>query len=203
MTRMIALISAMWLALAASPAFAADDDKKVNIRPDIASVEVQTPDGPVVIERVQDTEHEISGYFAQTSRACPPFCIQPAQAAEGVATIGELELLDMLADPDAMVVDARTVDWHAEETIPGALNIPYTEIAGRLEELGCVGSSGAWDCANAKNVALYCNGLWCGQSPTAIRAMLRETYPAERVFYYRGGMQAWKILGLTTVEGSL
>ncbi|PHR20162.1 MAG: sulfurtransferase [Hoeflea sp.] len=200
---MIALISAMWLALAASPAFAADDDKKVNIRPDIASVEVQTPDGPVVIERVQDTEHEISGYFAQTSRACPPFCIQPAQAAEGVATIGELELLDMLADPDAMVVDARTVDWHAEETIPGALNIPYTEIAGRLEELGCVGSSGAWDCANAKNVALYCNGLWCGQSPTAIRAMLRETYPAERVFYYRGGMQAWKILGLTTVEGSL
>lgn len=203
MTRMIALISTLWLALAASPAFAADDDKKVNIRPDIASVEVQTPDGPVVIERIQDTEHEISGYFAQTSRACPPFCIQPAQAAEGVATIGELELLDMLADPDAMVVDARTVDWHAEETIPGALNIPYTKIAGRLEELGCVGSSGAWDCANAKNVALYCNGLWCGQSPTAIRAMLRETYPAERIFYYRGGMQAWKILGLTTVEGSL
>lgn len=203
MPRMIALISTLWLALAASPAFAADDDKKVNIRPDIASVEVQTPDGPVVIERIQDTEHEISGYFAQTSRACPPFCIQPAQAAEGVATIGELELLDMLTDPDAMVVDARTVDWHAEETIPGALNIPYTEIAGRLDELGCVGSSGAWDCANAKNVALYCNGLWCGQSPTAIRAMLRETYPASRIFYYRGGMQAWKILGLTTVEGSL
>ena len=203
MTRMIALISTLWLALVATTGFAADDDKKVNIRPDIASVEVQTPDGPVVIERIQDTEHEISGYFAQTSRACPPFCIQPAQAAEGVATIGELELLDMLADPDAIVVDARTVDWHAEETIPGALNIPYTEIAGRLDELGCVGSSGAWDCANAKNVALYCNGLWCGQSPTAIRAMLRETYPAERIFYYRGGMQAWKILGLTTVEGSL
>ena len=202
MTRMIALISTLWLLLVSGAAFAADK-KEVNIRPDIASVEVQTPDGPVVIERIQGTEHEISGYFAQTSRACPPFCIQPAQAAEGVATIGELELLDMLTDPDAMVVDARTVDWHAEETIPGALNIPYTEIAGRLDELGCVGSSGAWDCANAKNVALYCNGLWCGQSPTAIRAMLRETYPASRIFYYRGGMQAWKILGLTTVEGSL
>jgi len=203
MTRMIALISAMWLALAASTAVAADDTKEVNIRPDIAGVEVQTPDGPVTIERIQDTENEISGYFAQTSRACPPFCIQPAKVAEGVATIGELELLDMLADETAIVVDARTVDWHAEETIPGALNIPYTEIAGRLDELGCVGGSGAWDCKNAKNVALYCNGLWCGQSPTAIRAMLRETYPAERIFYYRGGMQAWKILGLTTVEGGL
>jgi len=203
MKPMTRLISTMWLLIAATAAFAADDTKEVNIRPDIAGVEVQTPDGPVTIERIQDTEHEISGYFAQSSRACPPFCIQPAQAAEGVATIGELELLEMLADDDAVVVDARTVDWHAEETIPGALNIPYTEIAGRLDELGCVGGSGAWDCTNAKNVALYCNGLWCGQSPTAIRAMLRETYPAERIFYYRGGMQAWKILGLTTIEGSL
>jgi len=203
MTRMIALISALWLLLGSNAAFAADEAKQVNIRPDIASVEVQTPDGPVTIERIQDTENEITGYFAKTSRACPPFCIQPAKVAEGVATIGELELLDMLADTEAMVVDARTVDWHAEETIPGALNIPYTEIASRLDELGCVGSSGAWDCTKAKNVALYCNGLWCGQSPTAIRAMLRETYPAEHIFYYRGGMQAWKILGLTTVEGGL
>ncbi|WP_417434046.1 rhodanese-like domain-containing protein [Hoeflea sp.] len=203
MTRMIALVSAMWLLLGSAAALAADDKKEVNIRPDIASVEVQTEDGPVTIERIQDTDHEITGYFAQTSRACPPFCIQPAQVAEGVATIGELELLDMLSDDTAMVVDARTVDWHAEETIPGALNIPYTEIAGRLDELGCTGSTGAWDCTNARNVALYCNGLWCGQSPTAIRAMLRENYPADRIFYYRGGMQAWKILGLTTVEGGL
>ena len=203
MNRMIAAITALWLVLGAGATFAQEAKKEVNIRPDIPGVEVETPDGPVTIERIQDTEHEISGYFAKTSRACPPFCIQPAKVADGVATIGELELLEMLADPEATVVDARTVDWHAEETIPGALNIPYTEIAGRLDELGCTGSSGAWDCTDAKNVALYCNGLWCGQSPTAIRAMLREGYPAGRIFYYRGGMQAWKILGLTTVEGSL
>lgn len=203
MKLIIALMAAAWLSLATIAAFAADEKKEVNIRPDVGSVEVQTPDGPVSIERIQDTEHEITGYFAKTSRPCPSFCIQPFQAADGVATIGELELLDMLADDDAMVIDARTIDWHAEETIPGSLNIPYTDIAGRLDELGCTGSSGAWDCKDAKNVALYCNGLWCGQSPTAIRAMLRETYPAGRIFYYRGGMQAWKILGLTTVEGGL
>jgi len=202
MDRIIALAAAIGLLLGSSAAFA-DTEKQVNIRPDVASVVVETADGPVTIERIQDTEHEITGYYAKTSRACPPFCIQPAQAAEGVATIGELELLDMLADKEARVVDARTVDWHAEETIPGSLNIPYTEIAGRLDELGCVKDGGAWDCANAVRVALYCNGLWCGQSPTAIRAMLRETYPADRIFYYRGGMQAWKILGLTTVEGGL
>lgn len=202
MNRIIALAAAIWLLLGSSAAFAADAETKVNIRPDVPGVVVETADGPVTIERIQDTEHEITGYFAKTSRECPPFCIQPAQAADGVATIGELELLDMLADKQARVIDARTLDWHAQETIPGSLNIPYTEIAARLDELGCV-KGDAWDCTQADRVALYCNGLWCGQSPTAIRAMLREGYPADRIFYYRGGMQAWKILGLTTVEGSL
>lgn len=203
MNRIITLLAAIGLLLGSQAAFAADAEKQVNIRPDVPTVVVETADGPVTIERIEDTEHEITGYFAKTSRACPPFCIQPAEAADGVATIGELELLDMLADSEALVIDARTVDWHAEETIPGSLNIPYTEIAGRLDELGCVGASGAWDCTAAVRVTLYCNGLWCGQSPTAIRAMLRESYPADRIFYYRGGMQAWKILGLTTVEGGL
>jgi hypothetical protein len=45
--------------------------------------------------------------------------------------------------------------------------------------------------------------MWCGQSPSGIRAMLREGYPPEKILYYRDGMQGWSTLGLTTVEGSL
>jgi rhodanese-related sulfurtransferase len=197
------LLGTVCLLAGSSAALASDTGIAVKIRPDIASVEVQTPDGPVTIERIQDTENEITGYFAKTSRKCPSFCIQPMLAAEGVATIGELELLDMLTHADAVVVDARTEDWHIRETIPGSLNIPYTEISLRLDELGCERQDDAWQCDQARPVALYCNGAWCGQSPTAIRAMLREGYPVERIHYYRGGMQAWKILGLTTVEGGL
>jgi hypothetical protein len=37
----------------------------------------------------------------------------------------------------------------------------------------------------------------------AIKAMLREGYPTEKILYYRGGMQAWHILGLTVVEGEM
>ena len=166
-------------------------------------VVVDTEDGPVTIERVQDNEAVITGAYAKIARPCPPFCIQPMQVAEGVTTVGELELLDFLAGNEGVLIDARTEDWHIKETIPGSVNIPYTLIAGRLDELGCTGSSGRWDCAGAKTVALYCNGLWCGQSPMAIRAMIREGYPPERILYYRGGMQSWKVLGLTTVEGSL
>ncbi|MQX38561.1 rhodanese-like domain-containing protein, partial [Roseospira navarrensis] len=145
-----------------------------------------------------------SGYYAKTSRPCPSFCIQPMEAAPGVATIGELELLDLMQDPDAVVVDARTLDWHLEGTIPGSVPIPYTEVSMRLDELGCTGESGAWQCgADVPVVALYCNGMWCGQSPTAIRAMVREGYPAEKLRYYRGGMQAWTLLGFPTVEGMM
>jgi rhodanese-related sulfurtransferase len=198
--------------LAAAPPLAANDELDVRIRPDMPSVTVETADGPVTIQRIQDREHELTGPFARTSRKCPPFCIQPMNPADGVATVGELELIELLQDPDAMVLDARTLEWHLEETIPGAVHMPYTEVAGRLDELGCAeagddagtatSSEGAgWDCAGAKQVALFCNGLWCGQSPTAIRAMIREGFPPERIFYYRGGMQAWKILGLTTVPG--
>lgn len=203
MNWMTALMATAWLLMGLNAAFAADAEKKVNIRPDMPGIEVETADGPVTIERIQDTKHEITGYFAKTSRECPPFCIQPFEAAEGVATIGELELLDLLADRQAVVIDARTEDWHIKETIPGSVNIPYTLIAERLDALGCRRTGDAWDCQEAQRVALYCNGLWCGQSPTAIRAMIREGYPADRIFYYRGGMQSWKILGLTTVEGGL
>lgn len=203
MKKLMLVLAAACLSAAAHAALASDDGKAVKIRPDMASVEVETPDGPVTIERIQDTENEITGYFAKTSRECPSFCIQPMQAAEGVTSIGELELLDMLTDSGATVIDARTEDWHIRETIPGSLNIPYTEISLRLDELGCERQDDAWQCDQAQPVALYCNGAWCGQSPTAIRAMLREGYPADRIHYYRGGMQAWKILGLTTVEGGL
>lgn len=201
MLRQVALLCAFWLSGMLAAASAAE--LEVKITPQIESVTVDTADGPVTIERIQDMDNEITGYFAKTSRECPPFCIQPESAAEGVATIGELELIDLLQDRQARLVDARTIEWHAEETIPGSVHIPYTEVAGRLDELGCLKSGDGWNCADAMRVALYCNGVWCGQSPTAIRAMIREGYPADRIFYYRGGMQSWKLLGLTTIEGGL
>lgn len=178
----------------ATPALA---EGPVNIAPDVASVTVETRTGSVEISRIQDPAHEVTGEWALTSRPCPDFCIQPMTPAEGVTTIGELELLDFLADPEVTVVDSRTPDWYAGGTIPGAVNMPYTEMTDRLGELGCELDFEGWDCAGAQTVALFCNGLWCGQSPTAIRRMIEEGYPAERIFYYRGGMQSWRVLGLT------
>lgn len=190
-----AIITSATSAVASEAVFA------VGIQVDRPSVPLNTSQGQKIVQRIQDQEHRISGEFAKTSRPCPPFCIQPMQVADGVKTIGELELLDALERPDTVVIDSRSIDWYLEGTIPGAVHIAYTEVAGRLDELGCVKKEGDWNCEDAMLVALFCNGPWCGQSPIAIRAMLREGYPAERISYYRGGMQLWNVLGLTVVEG--
>ena len=60
----------------------------------------------------------------------------------------------------------------------------------------------SWDFSQAKDVLLWCNGPWCGQSPRAIKALLALGYPADKIYYYRGGMQMWQSLGLTTIKPS-
>lgn len=186
------------LTLAAGTAMA---DNEVGITKDQLSVTLQTDSGPVVIKRIQDTKNEISGEWALTSRPCPEFCIQPYSPAEGVTTIGELELIAMLQDPQAVVIDSRTQDWFDGGTIPGAINIPYTYIVDELGQLGCEPDFDGWDCELATKVALFCNGIWCGQSPSAIRNMIEAGYPKDRIYYYRGGMQVWRLLGLTVTDG--
>jgi rhodanese-related sulfurtransferase len=191
-------VLALALALAAAPALA--EETRVLIDGKRASVTVPTLSGEVEISRIQDTENVVTGEWARTSRPCPDFCIQPMSPAPGVTTIGELELLDALQDPEVVVVDSRTPDWYLGGTIPGAVNIPYTEAVDRLGELGCEIDFEGWDCTEARRVALFCNGLWCGQSPTAIRRMIEAGFPAENISYYRGGMQSWHVLGLTVTK---
>lgn len=191
------LATAAALLLAATPLFA----EGVNIRPDIASVTIETENGPVEISRNPDTTNQLSGEWARTSRPCPNFCVQPMVPAPGVIPIGELELMDMLADPDRIVVDSRVASDHETGTIPGAISIPYNEAPDRLDELGCEVDFDGFDCENAQPVALFCNGNWCGQSPTAARRMIEAGFPAELIHYYRGGMHAWRMLGLTVTGG--
>ncbi len=191
--------SLVWACVAVVFAGAALADP-VNIRRDVASVTVETESGPVDISRIQDNANKVDGDWALTSRACPPFCVQPMSPAPGVTTIGELELMDMLQDPEAVVIDSRVSKHFAGGSIPGAISIPFTEAAERLGELGCEIDFDGFECLEPKRVALFCNGPWCGQSPTAARNMIKAGYPPEMIHYYRGGMQVWRMLGLTVTE---
>jgi rhodanese-related sulfurtransferase len=191
--------------------YAAESENKVNITAEIASVVVHHQGIPVTIERVQDTENRLADDFTKTSRPCPPFCIHPIEAAKGIRTIGELELLAFLqkdvAEERGLLIDARMPNWYNSETIPGSVNVPFIILTKpsdkRTRILKLMGAkikeSGEVDFANAINLALFCNGPWCDQSPRAIKGLINAGYPPEKIAYYRGGMQAWKSFGLTTV----
>ena len=127
--------------------------------------------------------------------------LQPLVPVPGVHPVTEIEMLDAMNDRDALVVDMREPEDRANGTIPGSMHIVYTEVASRMNELGCTKAAGKWDCANAKKVYAFCNGPVCPQSPTAILAMTRDGFPADKIYYYRGGMLDWAALGFPVVSG--
>lgn len=128
--------------------------------------------------------------------------LQPLVPLEGVTPVTEIEMLHALNDKEALVVDMRIEEQFLEETIPHAINIPYTEVELRLNQLGCTKKGETWECSKAVNVYAFCNGPVCAQSPMAIEAMVRRGFPPEKIYYYRGGMLDWSVLGLTTVKGA-
>ena len=183
--------------------------QEVKITPEVAARTIVMPDGTLTIERNQDTDHRLDSEFTKTSRPCPPFCIHPMSAGEGVATVGELEVMDFLetkvAKGSGLLIDSRVPDWYAKGTIPGAVNVPFTTLETTnpyrdeiLKALGARKTGDAWDFSQALSLMLFCNGPWCDQSPRAIRNLTDVGYPANKLSYYRGGMQLWLLLGLTT-----
>ncbi len=184
--------------------------QEVFITPDMPFFEFEIGDSFHVIERDQNTEATIDPAFAKTSRPCPPFCVHPISAGEGVETVGELEVLEFLRDHvetgTGHLVDSRLESWYQAGTIPGAINLPFNlfeqgELNPFLEpilgQLGARKVDGQWNFDNAAELCLFCNGPWCDQSPRAIRNLLSLGYPPEKLRYYRGGIQVWKLLGLT------
>ena len=132
-------------------------------------------------------------------------------------------------DSSILVIDSRTPDWVAKGTIPGAKNISWTALTPKKgattegimkvmadefnvglakgadsfsvdEAIAAGNTSKQFNFSKAKTLVLFCNGMWCGQSPASIKTLLKFGYPADKMKWYRGGMQDWEILGLSTTK---
>lgn len=188
---------------------------EVGITDQLEQIEVLHQGKPVLIQREQDTFNIITPDFSMTSRPCPPFCIQPMHLAPGVETLGELEFLEYLRrvghDSRMLVIDSRTPDEYARGTIPGAINLPWNQlhfgsgavpatVQEHLEDFGVLFDGDFYDFSQARTLVFFCNGPWCGQSPTNIRTLMHLGYPADRLKWYRGGMQLWHLFGFTVIR---
>jgi len=107
----------------------------------------------------------------------------PAQADEP-ATIEPQALVERLAwgDQALVVLDVRTAAEYAEGHVPGAQNIPHTELAARVAEL---------DGARARDIVVYCrSGTRAAQALTVL-----EGAGFKRLFHLQGDYQRWAEAG--------
>jgi rhodanese-related sulfurtransferase len=200
------------LPLLASCLLAENADVPVKITDNLSHI-YTTDSGKIVkVERIQDVNNRLTDDYTKTSRPCPPFCIQPTKIDPEINNFEELELLDFMQhqvkDHTGVIIDARLKSWYELETIPSAINIPFPIMQNATKEkakrifmlLGMtIDPDGTWNFSKAKELAIFCNGVWCEQSAHFMKGILKYHYPKSKLNYYRSGFQGWKLLGLTTI----
>ncbi|MDQ2874312.1 MAG: hypothetical protein M3Y33_05675 [Actinomycetota bacterium] len=78
------------------------------------------PNRPAIPHRSPDpTPISHNGWSVDATWGTP----QPTQLADGVRTVGELEVIDHL-EAGRPAVDSQLAEHHAVLTLPGAVNIP-------------------------------------------------------------------------------
>jgi rhodanese-related sulfurtransferase len=163
----------------------------------------------IKVHRIQDTKHKITGEYARIDR--PGKFIQPISMHKDIQTVGEVEILHFMQNKinkkQGLLIDLRPKAMYKKGSIPSAVNIParVKDDAVKIEKVLRIfgatrNKNGTLNTDNALDIAFYCNGLWCHKSADFIQEFLELGYPAEKMLYYRGGFQMWKILGFTTVK---
>ena len=181
---------------------------KVKITPDISYIYVYHKGKAVKVHRIQDTKNKLTGEYAKQYR--PGKYIQPIKMHKDIQTIGEVEVLNFMKRKvnrkTGLLVDLRPKSAYKKETIPSSVNIPASvkDNPAKLKKIMKIfglkkNADGSVDASRALDVAFYCNGLWCDKSSEFIQTLLDNGYPADKLLYYRGGFQMWKILGFTTI----
>lgn len=92
----------------------------------------------------------------------------------------------------ALIIDARDADEYAASHIPGAINMPYEEVATDPERIEAIETYG-------EPIIIYCGGAECEIS----RNLALDFYYAglEPVAYYEGGLPEWVERGFPLVKG--
>jgi len=133
----------------------------------------------MVISRSSTVDPARVATLGRAPSNCPAPCIAPMIAAENVPTLGELESVN---------IPALTL----ETTNPYRGDI--------LVALGAQHYDGVFSFENALSLVIFDAGPASMDASELVTNLVNAGYPAERIGYYRGGMQVWASLGLSTLE---
>ncbi|WP_178861332.1 rhodanese-like domain-containing protein [Thiomicrorhabdus cannonii] len=183
---------------------------RVFIAPGVLAIPLELHGEKWLIQRNQDPTLTLTPLYTNTTVGY----LQPIKLAFGVDTIGELELLDYLQkmqhDDSIALIDTRPFQSYERLHIPGAVNIPLLLFKNELSAIETLerefnvtsNANGELNFDKAKTLIAYSNGHFCAMTPYALKnaryALLKLGYPPQKIKYYRGGMQDWTSVGLTS-----
>jgi len=98
------------------------------------------------------------------------------------------ELIERVRDDLVTVLDVRPPEEYASGHVPGAINIPLSELEQRLDELG-----------ENKEVVAYCRGPHCILAFDAVAQLREKGLKARRL---EDGYPEWKTAGLPTEQNN-
>lgn len=117
--------------------------------------------------QVAEVERIVGGYFRDRDSLEP---------------VSREELLLRIGDGLVTILDVRPEDEFAEGHLPGAINIPLSQIKQRLTEL-----------PEDQEVVAYCRGPWCVLAFEAVALLRKKGRNARRL---GGGLPEWRMAGL-------
>ena len=91
----------------------------------------------------------------------------------------------------AFIVDARPYPKYLQETIPGSISIPDTNLNKLI---------GRFPANKKEKIVVFCGGYTCEKSHVIANKLISSNY--EDVTVYAGGLPAWKEAGLSTTAFS-
>lgn len=92
------------------------------------------------------------------------------------------ELASRMNDGLVTVIDVRPADEYALGHLPGAINVPLSELESRLSCL-----------ETGREIVAYCRGPWCVMSFEAVAELRKRGFKARRL---EDGLPEWKASGL-------
>lgn len=109
-------------------------------------------------------------------------------ARDEMEPLSRRELKKRIAAGTVTVLDVRPAEEFALGHVPGAINIPTTELKRRLSEL-----------PRSREIVAYCRGPYCVFAFEAVAALRAAGYKARRL---EDGLPHWRAAGLPVERGA-
>ena len=139
--------------------------------------------GEDVVELLTSVRTVAEHHLAEVGRLVDEYLT----AKDDMEPIPAAELLSRARDGLVTVLDVRPPEEYAAGHLPGAVNIPLSELERRLEQL-----------PEGREVVAYCRGPYCVLAFDAVAKLRAHGVEARR---YEAGYPEWKTSGLPTERG--